>query len=134
MKKLSPKKWKLIGLAIAGVGAISYILLTTPSHNYEVDSALIVEPSSYESCIKASYGVIDDTNEIERKEDARACLDALDGKEFFVDVDGKALIFVSSNEYYRISPDVIEKFKVKASALLNDANILERTNNQQTGT
>jgi len=113
-------------LGIAGVltlGALGYIFLSKPSHDYDVDSKLIVQSASYESCLKVSYGVIDDTNISERESDARACLDAINNKEFFVDVDGNALIFVNSNDYYRISPKVIEVFKSKSNALL-DKNVI----------
>ena len=134
MKSLTVKQRKIICLVAIGLAAIGYIVITTPSHNYEVDSSLIVQPSNYESCIKASYGVVDDSNEAERKEDARACLAALEDKNFFVDVDGKALIFINSDEYYRIAPEVIEKFKAKSSALLQGNSILPANKDEQSGT
>ncbi|WP_394222635.1 hypothetical protein [Alteromonas gracilis] len=134
MKSSTIKQRKLIGLVAIGLVAIGYIIMTTPSHNYDVDSSLIVQPSNYESCIKASYGVVDDSNEAERKEDARACLEALEYKNFFVDVDGKALIFINSNEYYRIAPEVIEKFKAKSSALIEGNPILPNNEAELSGT
>lgn len=112
---------KSILLGVIGIcGAVGlYSTLQKPSHDYEVDTSLMVEKANYESCIKVSFGIIDGSNIDERKADALACLNALDNKNFFIDSDGSALVFVSRDEYYRVAPSVLELYKSKSSSMLS---------------
>jgi len=111
----------MIGLLLLILPLGALFLFPSKQHNYDVSVENIISKEVYSACLQLIILEDESIQEEDLKTLTIQCNQAFNKNiQFLKNEEGDFLVFINENEYYRLSPQVIERIHSKISKILKD--------------